>query len=324
MSDSYYICLLGFASESENRIKKLLEEENIIWVPPNFQGLSGVIVNSVFLGTRQIKKYLARITAQIVCAYNNDDSKRLAQEEGYLGIDLRAPELDFKRWSNYLFKREDKPRSPTVGLREGLEETFVDAAGGGTNPAGSRIIRLLEHIAEQPGKVLRLEYQEKITWIRATDSMAFINYPRETIAGVEKWSCREVAEGDISEQARPLKLEVWLFEAIWQSDFQPQEIEDDVYYYLTSWPQPLGRKGRSEALRLGSLTRGTPTTVEELQDKTNYPEMVIKRFLFAALKSGQLAISQDAPPSKKKAYDDSEEAEEKRGLLRRLRDKFGM
>ena len=324
-----YICLLGFAAESENRIKKLLEQENVVWVPPNFQGLNGVILNTVFLSAPQIKKYLEQISARVVCAHNRDEADALAAERGYIALDLRNPSANFNRWIAHLFNRPVQPYRPAPqqpGLASGQEDIFLDATSGGadTKPTG-RVLRLLERLENgQRQVVLRLESGAQTTWIHTGEGMAFINYPREKITGVEHWSCREVQENDISEQARPLKLEVWLFEALWQSDFEPQDMESDARYHLTRWPQPLGRKGRSEALKLASLSQAYPVSVEELQEKTNYPEGVIKRFLFAAWKTGQLVVSYGTSRPQPKERDTSKETEEKRGLLRRLRDKFGM
>ena len=50
MSDNHRFCLLGFAPESEKRIKKIIENEpagqGVAWTTANDSALSGVIYSS--------------------------------------------------------------------------------------------------------------------------------------------------------------------------------------------------------------------------------------------------------------------------------------
>lgn len=324
MSEQYNICLLGFAPESEERIKKIVNNKQkryeVQWVPANHTTLNVVVVNAVFLATPQIKRYLSQTTAIVAYAYNSDSALKILTAYGLQALDLRSKdEAHIQAWLAHILDEQ-----PVQAVVEEVKSTKT----GSENNAQA----LLEIIRAKKYPVLRLDYEQNITWIVFATSSVYITYPRENIPDIENWTWHESYLDDIPESARKLNLDLWMFETIWQSQMSGKEIKEDGYYRLVRWPQPLGREGRTEALRLAACAQTEAVTIKMLRDKTSYPEVLVRRFLFATLEAGQLQLSnemskrvtpvQSVNPTA--VAQNTQKIEEKRGLLRRLREKFGM
>lgn len=324
MSEHYNICLLGFAPESEERIKKIVSNKQkryeVHWVPANHERLNVVVVNAVFLATPQIKRYLSQTSAIVAYAYNSDSAVKVVATYGLQALDLRSKdETHIQAWLSYILNEE-----PAAAV----EEVKVNK----TSSAGDAKA-LLDVIRSKKYPVLRLNHEQNMTWIVFATGSVYINYPRENIPDIEAWTWHESYQDDIPESARKLNLDLWLFETIWQSQVSGKEIKEDTYYRLVRWPQPLGREGRTEALRLAACAQTEAVTIKMLRDKTAYPEVLVRRFLFATLEAGQLQLSNEsvkrvvqtqAANSSVAPQQSAQKIEEKRGLLRRLREKFGM
>ena len=107
-------------------------------------------------------------------------------------------------------------------------------------------------------------------------------------------------------------------------------IDDHAYYRLIRFPQPLGRQGRTEALRLATCTQSHPVNIPTLFEKTSYSYDRIRRFLFATLMAGQVqkvehdSVVADEQVKRVFTPQEKEKVEQKRSLLQRLRAKLGL
>ncbi|WP_143324796.1 hypothetical protein [Rappaport israeli] len=140
----------------------------------------------------------------------------------------------------------------------------------------------------------------------------------------------EVSSSDIPDSARHLKLDLWLFESLWQSDSTlSEDIKSETYYQMIRWPQPLSKSRRSQALRLAASSQHSPINAKILQEKTHYDLDLIRKFLYATENAGQAkAISEkeaDNVTTNKVAVkqENKEIVEQKKGLLSRLRKTLG-
>ena len=331
MPDNHNICLLGFSPESETRIKKLINSapqgSSIVWVAANHKGLNGVVINASFLPTPQIQKYISLVRCPIVCAYNNDDGAAQAKQHRFPALDLRdADNGNAVSWLDQLFGGHGLPAATTTTAASApTHHSTTDAA------PSSNTRELLNHIRRRDHMVIRATHERNITWIKPREGLVYINYPREAVPGFDSWTWVATDSNDIPDNARKLQFDLWLFESLWQSNMDGrQDIDDQAYYRLIRFPQPLGRHGRTEALRLATCAQTHPVNIETLFEKTSYSYDRIRRFLFATLMAGQVQKLEQgsfvAEEQVKRAYSpqEKEKVEQKRSLLQRLREKLGL
>lgn len=331
MPDNHNICLLGFSPESETRIKKLINSvpqgSSIVWVAANHKGLNGVVINASFLPTPQIQKYISLVRCPIVCAYNNDDGAAQAKQHRFPALDLRdADNGNAVSWLDQLFGGHGLPAATTTTAASApTHHSTTDAA------PSSNTRELLNHIRRRDHMVIRATHERNITWIKPREGLVYINYPREAVPGFDSWTWVATDSNDIPDNARKLQFDLWLFESLWQSNIDGrQDIDDQAYYRLIRFPQPLGRHGRTEALRLATCAQTHPVNIETLFEKTSYSYDRIRRFLFATLMAGQVQKLEQgsfvAEEQVKRAYSpqEKEKVEQKRSLLQRLREKLGL
>ena len=331
MPDNHNICLLGFSPESETRIKKLissaLQGSSIVWVAANHKGLNGVVINASFLPTPQIQKYISLVRCPIVCAYNNDDGAAQAKQYHFPALDLRDTDnSNAVSWLDQLFCDHGSPAATaTTAASAPTHHSTTDAV------PSSNTRELLNHIRRRDHMVIRATHERNITWIKPREGLVYINYPREAVPGFDSWTWVATDNDDIPDNARKLQFDLWLFESLWQSNMDGrQDIDDQAYYRLIRFPQPLGRHGRTEALRLATCAQTHPVNIETLFEKTSYSYDRIRRFLFATLMAGQVQRLERgsfvAEEQVKRAYSsqEKEKVEQKRSLLQRLREKLGL
>ena len=331
MPDNHNICLLGFSPESETRIKKLINSapqgSSIVWVAANHKGLNGVVINASFLPTPQIQKYISLVRCPIVCAYNNDDGAAQAKQHRFPALDLRDIDNgNAVSWLEQLFGGHGLPAATTTTAASAPTHHSTTDAVPSNNTR-----ELLNHIRRRDHMVIRATHERNITWIKPREGLVYINYPREAVPGFDSWTWVATDSDDIPDNARKLQFDLWLFESLWQSNMDGrQDIDDQAYYRLIRFPQPLGRHGRTEALRLATCAQTHPVNIETLFEKTSYSYDRIRRFLFATLMAGQVQKLEQgsfvAEEQVKRAYSpqEKEKVEQKRSLLQRLREKLGL
>lgn len=345
MPDNKSICLLGFSPESETRIKKVIHDDpnkhNVSWVPANFKGLNGVVINAGFLATPQIQKYLSMVACPVVCAYNSDDGAEQAQIYNLTALDLRAPQNNMRAWLFKLFgntgypNQESLPRKkPTEPSPHDISESVITKKVHHETrsiPKSTHTKELLSQIKRKVNTVIRAEYGSDTTWIKPREGLVYINYPRESVPGFDLWSWYLTDSQDIPESARKLQLDLWLFESLWQSEIEiSDEVENDSFYRLIRFPQPLSRQGRTEALRLATCAQINPVNIKLLHEKTAYPTDRIRRFLFATLTAGQVKKVTNTrnirteTVQKQLSQQEEQKVEQKRSLLQRFRAKLGL
>ena len=332
MPDNHNICLLGFSPASETRIKKLINStpqgSSIMWVAANHKGLNGVVINASFLPTPQIQKYISLVRCPIVSAYNSDDGASQARQHPFPALDLRDADNNSNTtlWLDKLFGGDVAP------LLTSTVTTSASTAHSTAHVSPSNNTReLLDHIRRRDNMVIRATHERNITWIKPREGLVYINYPREAVPGFDSWTWVVIDSDDIPDNARKLQFDLWLFESLWQSNMDGrQDIDDQAYYRLIRFPQPLGRHGRTEALRLATCAQTHPVNIETLFEKTSYSYDRIRRFLFATLMAGQVQKLEQgsfvAEEQVKRAYSpqEKEKVEQKRSLLQRLREKLGL
>ena len=331
MPDNHNICLLGFSPESETRIKKLINSapqgSSIVWVAANHKGLNGVVINASFLPTPQIQKYISLVRCPIVCAYNNDDGAAQAKQHRFPALDLRDIDNgNAVSWLDQLFGGHGLPAATTTTAASAPTHHSTTDAVPSNNTR-----ELLNHIRRRDHMVILATHERNITWIKPREGLVYINYPREAVPGFDSWTWVATDSNDIPDNARKLQFDLWLFESLWQSNMDGrQDIDDQAYYRLIRFPQPLGRHGRTEALRLATCAQTHPVNIETLFEKTSYSYDRIRRFLFATLMAGQVQKLEQgsfvAEEQVKRAYSpqEKEKVEQKRSLLQRLREKLGL
>lgn len=350
MPDNKSICLLGFSPESEARIKKVIHDDpnnhNVRWVPANYKGLDGVVINAGFLATPQIQKYLSMVSCPVVCAYNSNDGAEQAQTYHLTALDLRAPQHNMRAWLLKLFgntgfagqeasKTEktstESPRPHTAAAQHNTVKTHSQPHAVKTSASNTNTQELLSQIKRKVNTVIRAECGSDTTWIKPREGLVYINYPRESVPGFDLWTWRVTDHQDIPDSARKLQLDLWLFESLWQSEAElGDEVENDCFYRLIRFPQPLSRHGRTEALRLATCAQIHPVNIKLLHEKTAYPTDRIRRFLFATLTAGQVRKVTDTrnipsePIQKKRSPQEEQKVEQKRSLLQRFRAKLGL
>lgn len=328
MPDNNHICLLGFAPESEKRIKKIIQSEGagseIVWTTANDKLLTGVVINAGFLATPQIQKYISKVNLPIVCAYHNQDGKALAEKYHMIAVDLHTPQ-NVQQWLNTLLGKSATDEAPATKSASPLQH---QDAPTNLMPAQSKadIQALLNHIRKRTPVTIKASAGGSTTWIKPSSGLVFIDYPRENVPGFDRWQWHEVDESAIPDTSRQLKIDLWVFESIWQSELDGSKyVDSHSFYQLTRWPQPLSRHGRTEALRLAACAQSYPVNLDILHEKTNYPLHRIKRFLFATLLAGQAEVVREPAGGRPvEVKRDEKQIAEKRSLLQRFRAKLGL
>lgn len=328
MSEKKRICLLGFAQEAEQKIRNIIQKnassQAFEWVPANDKNLDAVVINAGFLEAPQIQKYISMINCPMVCAHGNDDGAKLAARSQLHSIAWADERADTRAWfAKLMGEAVSAPAAKTEALSQAHTQSKVSSAQQTSDANGN----ILKKILRNEQVVLHATNGDNSTWIKPAEGLAYINYPREKVPGYDLWKWEEVSSNDIPASARQLKINVWLFETLWQSHLDGGEhINKSAHFRLLRWPQPLGRNGRTEALRLVACAQSYPVDVKTLQEKTNYSLEQIYRFLFASVSAGHMEeeigqIKQAAPA---RPQMDEKEKQEKRSLLQRFRAKLGL
>ncbi|SUO95545.1 hypothetical protein [Suttonella ornithocola] len=340
MSGQKNICLLGFPAEAENKLKSIINnfdsQNTYQWVPANDKNLDGVVINAGFLEAPQIQKYIKMISKPVVCAYGNVEGQELASHYGYQSVNWNEKSIDVRAWIDALLGETNNLSSD---FKEEKKSDHLHSFKSQSSPNCTNNVNVtqsqyldseevLDYIRDGVKGVYQATIGENITWVKPAEGVVFINYPRDKVPGFHEWQWKKIDERDIPASSRQLKIDLWLFESLWQSRIDGKKyIDTKNYFHLQRWPQPLSRQGRTEALRLAACTQAQPMNIESLKAKTNYPTESICRFLFATLYAGQMKAikkvnEQDFAP-KQVPVDEAKRAE-KRSLLQRFRAKLGL
>lgn len=332
MSDKKRICLLGFAQEAEIKIRSIIQKnagtQAFEWVPANDKNLDGVVINAGFLEAPQIQKYMSMVSCPMVCAHANDEGAKLAARLKFHSIAWADDKVDSKTWFAKLMGEVVAAPNPAMSAKVESTPAARPAVKANSNQ-GTEDTKghILKRIRQGENVVLNANYGENATWVKPAEGLVYINYPREKVPGYDLWKWETVEASDIPASARQLKIDVWLFETLWQSHLDGgEQINKNAHFRLVRWPQPLGRNGRTEALRLVACAQSYPVDIKTLREKTNYSLEQIYRFLFASITAGYMeeVIGQIKEPMPQAPQISEKEKQEKRSLLQRLRAKFGL
>lgn len=344
MPASKNICLLGFSKEVESKIKETIAANAggkiVNWVPANDKSLDGAVINAGFLEAPQIEKYIGMVGKPIVCSHGSHDAALLASKKQLHSIPWVGAAANVKEWLAVLFgesqaKPAPMPASPTArpastqsaASRPISSQTSLHDFKASSNAKKDDNGAILKRIQKGENTIFAAFAGNSATWIKPAEGIVFINYPRENVPSYEDCLWEEVSADSIPPAARQLKLDLWIFETLWQSHIDGSKyIDVNANFRLIRWPQPLSRQGRTEALRLAACAQGYPTNVKTLNEKTNYPTDRIHRFLFATMAAGQTEqiLGAITEPKPVKPQMDEEKKAEKRSLLARFRAKLGL
>lgn len=353
MSANKNICLLGYIDkEIETKIKSLItaSETDITfnWVAANDKKLDGVVINSNYLEAPQIQKYISMVNAPIVCTHSDNENAQLAFKYQRHSINPSITNTNFSDWiATLLGKSTTPPTEPNLAVAP-AKESITSTSQSTTHPIKNSSQKsepalhnvkvadnaqkdsngnFLNRIQKKENCVLCAVNGDRVTWVKPAEGVVFINYPRENVPGYDEWLWAESQADDIPAAARQLKLDLWMFETLWQSQLDgSSHIDDNAHFRLLRWPQPLSRQGRTEALRLAACAQGYPVDVQTLNKKTNYSMDRIYRFLFATITAGQTEQIKgvvNVKPVSTPTFDEEQRAE-RRSLLSRLRQRLGL
>lgn len=362
-----HICILGFSSEIETFLKKLINSNTnhaVNWVSAKSNLLDGLVINASFLENPKIQNYISLVSCPVVCAYQKIDQSQLNIIGTMPMLDLETLD-NADNWLSKLLNDSSimgHPIRSSIGkkaseidlhLKDEEEDVFLTSSNQKETENLIKEIGDKVHSLESDNKNPRRQYQnnlevilnylnntdnlvnnlqvacgEKTAWLRASDKMVFINHSRGSIPAIDQLVVLD-ENAVIPVSARPMKLDLWTFETIWQSELDCDKyIESKQYYNFHRWPQPLSTKGRTDALRLTAFAQKQPVNVKILHKKTDYPVARIKRFLFAAhMANNSVLISEAQAEEKLKELKVTEkntaENQEKKSFFQRLRLKLG-
>ncbi len=239
MSMSKKFALLGFLPDIERRAKQLIEsnmETPVDWVSATDASVQGVIINAIFLETPQVQKYIHKTKANVVYCYN-DRSKQQVIGLGVSGIHLtRHSNEELKHWIALLTGETTVPLPVRLPVKQPLQSKQSDASTLATSLRAGRPIqstatltskndsrnlskdyRMLLKLAKQPNVFLYAKSGNKETWICTSKNQAYINYKRDSIPKIDKLSWKQQNSLQKQGKTQCIKLQMWLFESIWQS-----------------------------------------------------------------------------------------------------------
>lgn len=219
--------------------------------------------------------------------------------------------------------------APQAEAPEQLPEIQQEVQSVSSSKSLSEDSQALLDKLKAPATYLYTESSNRKSWIDTNRKQVYIDYPRDSIPGVDTMQWSELEQLNVAElgSVRRVQLDLWLFETIWQSLLDGAgSITQSDYYKLSRWPRPLSASGRSEALRMAAFAQTVPVSVNELKEKTQYSEMDVRRFIFATLCAGQMRVATEAelPTAGNAKQSQRKPDKAKLGLLGRIRSKLGL
>lgn len=322
-------CLLGFSHDVETKLRQFIVkhagDQSIDWVPANHNQLDGVVINATFLGSQQIQKFISKISCPCVCAYSGkDQTPPKSQDSDIIALDINSPSSTDSIWLSVLLGTAQQNDSGQSSSAQSVKNS------GGFSKEYNRLIDLIDKTEDI---AIFLKNHDKETWVFPAEQSAYINYSRDQIAGIENWEWKKVSKEELPGGLRKLRLEQWLFEAIWQSEKHDFKFEQQAQFQLLRWPQPLSRHKRTEALRIAAQIKLYPCSLADLTKKTDYSDHIVKQFLYAAVKTGQIkridreTFLNTAIPGNnaaRKEVPPDPDRELKKSFLSRLRKRLGL
>lgn len=320
MDQTKTFALLGFLPDVEIQIKSLIQKQlkgiKIYWVSATDENLEGIIINSSFLSSPQIKKYITKTNANVVCCFRNTEGEKQSIENKIIGIDIHNYDSQsLSNWVNHLcgFNLEKKSTSS--------QQFFSKKNSPSENENG--YLNLLNKLKSNHNFFV-IKSEELTTWVDKSKNIVYINFKRNQVPGIDSVSWEAVDKLTPPNLVNKVPFDLWLFVSIWHSDI---DFSDDVsatdLYKLQRWPRPLSAKRRSEALRLSAFIQSQPASVEQLIQKSGYDNELVCRFIFAALIAGQIQIIETINKAKPKQQAEKSKDTVKLGLVGRLRKKLG-
>lgn len=314
MGRSKTFALLGFPPDTELQVKSLLHERlgatKINWVSATDPKLEGVVINSDFLSSPQVKKYIAKTHAKVACCFRDQEGEKQAIESGVIGININNYDNEsLAKWVHHLYGSTSANKNSQRTLNNGSSNS-------------NDYVNLITELTSS-SEIFVAKNRDLTTWIDKRNNFVYIDFGRNHIPGIDSLNWETVSDFTPPKIGHKISFDLWLFVAIWHSniDFTDKVSETD-YYKLQRWPRPLSAKRRAEALRLSAFIQSQPGTVQQLVKKSGYDKILVCRFIFAALTAGQIKVTHLQPKVQSKQTEKKIDTV-KLGLVSRLRKKLG-
>lgn len=336
MSNVKMTAILGFSSETEAYLKRLVESltgEPMQWVKATDPNLEGVIINAAFLKSPKLQRFLQRTTANVVACFHSNIGKSLSEESEIksIALDDRDPER-LEQWLAVLLKQRVGKQIQTENAVD--EQADLPVISGNSDDEVNDYAEFFEVIKTQKTGFMRIRHAggTAITWIDLSKKRVMTNHDEIEIPALDTldWSLSDSAY--VVEGTRSVSLDSWLFESIWQSNIDfSDKMNDNYRYRLLRWPQPINEQVRNDVLRMAAYTQSAPISSERLADKSGCDMQTVGRFIYAASLLGQLkkfdvsvkelSLDDFAQPEKTVAKEDSRL---KLSLIGQIRKKLGL
>lgn len=324
MSIPTKVAIVGFLPEDEKQIHKLAAAasgSNIAWASAKDGGLTGVIFNAKFVQTPTIQKFISITKANVACCYKNivDLVEAKALNIPALSLDA-SDQTEIQAFFDSVTKQS----------QEFVPQEEVREMDGERPQYDTKVLSSVLELIQKRAGYLAAESANGETWVDPIKQEVYLNYSRNEILPIESMDWREVTSFTPPSNFAKMQLDLWLFEAIWNStEDYASLVKRNQRYRMSRWPQPLKKEGRTEALRLAASLLGQPMGAQELQEATEYPMSMVNRFIYAGFAAGQIkkVASTEPMPEKVEKRELSEQEkrinEEKLSIVRRIRQKFG-
>lgn len=356
MSKEISLALLGLIPNDENKIKMLLSKvipHQISWKSATSIPLDGVIINVRFMNTPQIRKYMNSVNANVVfCGHVPDEELENDQSFAYLNLG-RISEVTLRPWLTALLA-EGERSNPAVRTQQGApaptvrpvavkhasdsSEQEVSLRTAGTqlrmlfSPDETTIsydtLSELIDIIERHNHHLLAVLGDSFSWLDTEKGEVSFTYSRDEIQAIENYTWYSADKLTPPDNLRKTQLELWFFAVVWQSKMNfINRVNEDAYYKLNRWPQPITKRGRNEALRLAAAIQLDALSIEQIMERTSYSRSLVCKFLFATNLLGYTSILAAPEPKNPLTYGAVSERktdEATQSIIQRLRAKLGI
>lgn len=347
MNNVKRLAILGASPSSEVKLKNLVENalrQDIEWGSASDNSIEGIIINSNFLSSDQVQqKYIRQQQKTIVCYYRNTDKDKilaLAKQHNIIALNIDDPTLpELTVWLSTIANTHITVDVPSIrGIFTG-ESNNAPNTNNPTQPntpdnkntsenLSPNYTELLSYIQNGTGGCT-VYYKENQTALLNLDKKeVYLNFNQSSISGIDSSSWQKSNAIPTPANSTQLKLDTWLFETIWQSNIDcTNKIDKSNRFKIKRWPQPFNPNNRSKALFLAACIQKSKLGAQQLQQKTGFIDIVVCRFLYAALQAGLISVVAQGEQQTNTGIVHNQQMKQniaKIGLLAKLRSKLGI
>lgn len=221
------LCLIGFNADLERIIKQFLMNLlglDVEFVFANNKDLQGLVINATLIDSPQIRKFVSTVNVPIVCIHNTHEGLSKATYNKFFSISLQDDDKKINRWLDILLgKTEIESNLGIAGANSSADLSSLES------PDALNHHDVLTAIIRHRPVVFYAKFNEMKTWIKPSENHVYIDYQRGDIPPFEFWNFYDSTTSEISAAARPLRLNLWLFETIWQSQINGETYIEKMF-----------------------------------------------------------------------------------------------